>query len=82
MQDRTAHGIGSNVVVALMVQHNVRRGAAASAEARTGLMSLHQGTIEALRRTQREIARRRAEVTLAERLTTVREAYAAASLAA
>jgi hypothetical protein len=78
----TADRTTRTVALALAAQHNARRGAAASAEARTGLSMLHQGMIEALRRQQRELARRRIAAARSLRIDGVRMAYASASASA
>ena len=79
MQDRTAIRTSRAVAAALYAQSSTRRGAAASAEGHAGLLALHHGRLEALRREQQQLMRRRQ----AERqLDAVRNAYAAASFAA
>lgn len=81
MQNSTTQRISRPVFLELVAQRNARRGAASTAEAATGLLSLHEGRLQALRRTQRALARRRSAAARSIRIDGVRQAYAAAKAA-
>lgn len=82
MQRSSDKAISRNVRLALLAQLHVRRGAAASAECRAGILALHQGTIDALRRERDALIRRRVATTRSLRMQGVRQAYAAVAVAA
>lgn len=82
MQHTTTQITSRAVATVIYVQHAARRGAAATAECRSGLLSLHQGRLEVLRREREQLLRARHNEMQARRLESVRNAYAAASFAA
>jgi len=82
MQDRTATRTSRAVAVALYAQSATRRGAAASAEGQAGLLMLHEGRLEALRREHQRMLRRRQAEQQLEHLETVKSTYASYAMAA